>query len=92
MTKNYVELVDFQRNYFVIGKKWIFRPKVILQWWFANDDTLPNESEIWIYLELSPGPGCNRQHQDYSSFSKESRTKPLFVTVTGTGNNPKSTY
>ena len=27
----------------------------------------------------------NSHHQDYSIFSRESRTKPLFVTVTGRG-------
>ena len=35
----------------------------------------------WIY----PRTQDASHHQDYSIFSKESRTKPLFVTVTGWG-------
>ena len=35
----------------------------------------------WIY----PRTQDASHHQDYSIFSRESRTKPLFVTVTGWG-------
>ena len=57
--------------------------------WFAGfkgDEILPSFiGIIWVV----PLPS-NSHHQDHYIFSRESRTKPSFATVTGRGDNPRN--
>ena len=41
-----------------------------------------------LFIPWVVPPASNSHHQDYSIFNRESQPKPLFVTITGRGDNP----